>query len=530
MKTNTSALQKKEILLYDIYALLDHDSNGYLIESEIPVLKNTKTSEVIFGPKMFVELFVNRNSENILKFEKFNEKMIAQSEESIMEIRKKVYLLGYRWIPNCMVSLFLYFRDNSSKNALKAVRSSEEIIEKDYISAFIGLFNATLEVVDYVSDVILLFKIYFTAQVSDGDVSFGYTVLFVVRLLALFSHYLMAYSSGLQLLLNKGHYDPSRYQKYGCFKKLFLLMFFTCISPAFFALLTIFDMFYHVLRNFIMIFVPIQWGFKKATAFLDSMIYKIGFDKNEYLGFLEQKSIAMLMFEDIPVLIFDTLMIAGVIYAPNIIKESYELLVISYCSTIVNVIIKFTMLYIKANYLKEDYLIYALGSMKARFGWIPFFEKLKDQEMGDRITDFHLIRCPIPFITRLVGFYQEFSFEFSELNVRHLAEAVHFIQNSGRKTQIQEIAIGRCLKNVSIQVLGQLLSSTPRDVVILNLNGINWKDSISFTRQTDRFVFSPNGKWVSLTPLRESLFIICAKTEDTAKKYIRSRRLIDGFA
>lgn len=63
----------------------------------------------------------------------------------------------------------------------------------------------SLDVFDYVSDFIVLYEIYNLARTEENNGS--YMAFTVIYFLAEIAPYLVAYSSGLQLWVNKGYFD-----------------------------------------------------------------------------------------------------------------------------------------------------------------------------------------------------------------------------------------------------------------------------------------------------------------------------------
>jgi len=102
------------------------------------------------------------------------------------------------------------------------------------------------------------------------------------------------------------------------------------------------------------------------------------------------------------------------LFQEGVIEESWTALMIYVTATIFNTLATF---FIRTSYLQEDFLEYCLICMKVKIGWIPFLDKIQQKELIDKIINYRLIKCPIPFVTPLNGNYQQLSFLFSELNV-----------------------------------------------------------------------------------------------------------------
>ena len=499
----------EDVIIHDCFLLLDRKSRGFLEESDIPEaglnivdkIGGTKSLRALLKPT-----FIQQNNKEIVPEDRFKNVLKGYDLEPLW---RRLYAQNFRRIPEFLRRKLLSIRYREAKLSLE----DEEGPQKDLIMAVWNLVSTYREALDHISDIVLLFLIYHYGLKPQNLYKIDYTIVFVVKLLAITSNYLIAYSSGVQLLLHKGVFDPENWKKHHWVKKSLLSLSFTFISPLYFVLLTLLDMAITMLKTLAVIFVPKKRGFGRITEFLEGLIRRMGLSSQEFNGLVEQKSMVQLMFQNLPVLVIDTLILTKVVNCPELLKESLNGLLLSYGLTIFNLISQVITLKMNANYLKEDFLSYCLISMKAKFGWIPYIGKLEDQALTENIVDYHQIQCPIPFITPLIGIYTKISFEFSELTIRQLISTVGRIKTKGQKENgaVQEIKIGRIVSNVSIQVLVQLLSAKP-SYLILNLEGINWKERVEFSKKTGSI---PNQKkWEAVTPLQENMLSFCVDSEE----------------
>jgi len=109
----------------------------------------------------------------------------------------------------------------------------------------------------------------------------------------------------------------------------------------------------------------------------------------------------------------------GTISAPGIVDQNFATVIFSYASTCSNIVITLYKIYIASKFLEEDFLVFCLLTLKARFGWIPYFHKIRDQKLNKKV-DYSFIDCPLPIITKKLGIYNRIEFEFSELSIQSL--------------------------------------------------------------------------------------------------------------
>lgn len=520
MKENETKFSNKDILAHDIALFFDPECKGYILfatvasfqlQENIKKQKIRSASNKIFSPQLFEEHWIKKNEKQIIPLNSFEELLKEYfSEENLKELRLKFYSKKFYLLPLCLCSVFLWQRKNIALSDLEKSRSSKEVVEKDFISAFLRIFNCYSEAADLLSDIILLFDIYdYSSRPSNILYSYSFTLIFTVRLIAICSPYLFCYSSGIHLILSKDVYLGQNYSQKHWIIKFFLYLYFTFVAPLYFLFLNLFDLLIQTIQALIIIFVPIKWGYFKIVKKTSGLIQKLGFETNDYEGILNQKGIVQLMFQDTTVLLFDSLLIAGAITAPGVIEESWNTLIISYCLTIFNLFKQMIILKITSQYFNEDFLRFALFSMKAKIGWIPFLHKIKNDELTN-IIDFHQIKCPVPLFSQMIGYYIDFKYNFSDITIRQLVSSINISKNLKKEKKIsQEVKVGKCLSRVSLSSFGNLLSSSLGDFIKIDFEGLDLNQMVSFSKpERDR-----NGCWEALTALRESMLMICIQSE-----------------
>lgn len=123
-------------------------------------------------------------------------------------------------------------------------RKIEQSQAKNALTSIFSLIMLGLDVFDYVSDFLVLYEMYSIASTEDNNSS--YMAFTIILLLAEIAPYLIAYSSGLQLWLNKGYFDPKKNPD--VWSKIKKFLFMSPLGPFLF-------LFYHFLDIFIELFM-----------------------------------------------------------------------------------------------------------------------------------------------------------------------------------------------------------------------------------------------------------------------------------
>ena len=243
----------------------------------------------------------------------------------------------------------------------------------------------------------------------------------------------------------------------------------------------------------------------------------MGLSMSEYDGFLEQKGITQLMFQNTIILIFDTLLLTRIFKAPGIIEGSLGTLLFSYITTIFNLLLKYVLIQSRAAFFQEDLLKYMLMCLKAKYGWIPFVNQIKDGTFNQNQVDYNTVYCPLPLVSRVLGIYEIFHFEFTDLSIIQFVDAIKTDKLSMAQGNL-EIKLGTCLSKVSIQGIGLLLATTAAsNKISLNFDGMNWQKSIEIGKRLlkdkeEKIITNSNIKeerWDARSPFGDSIMRIC---------------------
>ena len=230
-KIKSESNNDEEILAYDIGLLLDNQCKGFIQRDDLSKLIKMLydgTENYLLLRALMIKV---KNENEIISFKYFSEQLSLNfpNPNFLREIRKKIFKNIF---PKFCFNFLLSMRERIANSSLLKIKNSRSA-EKSQISPIFGLLFSYLQAADYWSDVYILYQIYNIGRTPENYGSVDFTILFIVRLLAVTCHYLIAYSSGIQLMIKKGYYDPiyfknrSPFEKFGyaCFLHLSALYF-----------------------------------------------------------------------------------------------------------------------------------------------------------------------------------------------------------------------------------------------------------------------------------------------------------------
>ena len=448
-------------------------------------------------------------------------------DELIMK-HKRIFKMNHPSLPNFLTELCVKMRVKSASSYLE---TKSKLESKNWGSLF-DLLTCSLEASNIFADIFLLWKIYSFTQIQSNILETQYSLLLTMNLMAILIPYCISYSNGIQILITKKCYSTQRYANYSTITKFLLWINLTFVGLAYFMFIRLFNIFSMFIKALVL---PLPTArYIKATKDIDSWIHKIGLERVEYEGILQQLSISQLVFQNSIMLIMNTLVLANVISASGIIEQSLGVLLASYGSTIFNIISTLFSLYNNAKFFKEDFLLYSLTCMKAKSGWVPFTHLIQKGELK-AIINYNLIRIPLPILTSYLGVYQTIKFEFSTTSIRKLYSSILQIKEVENK---QEIQIGGCFDRVDLSELALLLQEMLQDKIIVNLDGADWDFCIDIYIKRQRAMsmkkpinyqitpLTPEKSWNAVTPYGQSILNICIDSEESSNNY---ERLFDSL-
>ena len=193
-------ITEQEIFAYDIALLLDEKCKGFLECNDFDTLaqyyqgkKEEQVSFIVYFP---------RDKDKAISFKEFSEIFASKHTSQDLEKTRSSIFKGQLPKLKCISRLILQLRHDLANSSLLKIKGSK-YAEKGKIGPLLDLLFSYLQAADYWSDVYILYQIYNYGHRPENDGLVDYTILFIVRLLAILCHYLIAYSSGIQLMINK---------------------------------------------------------------------------------------------------------------------------------------------------------------------------------------------------------------------------------------------------------------------------------------------------------------------------------------
>lgn len=139
------------------------------------------------------------------------------------------------------------------------------------------------------------------------DNEFSYKVSTVVMLISMMSTYLVAYSSIIKLMLDNGSYEEHVIKKNAIIAIFFKIIFLSFMGPIYIMGIEMFSTFMAISQMYALLAIGYQ-GFdlmKDRFMYIFENILKLDEERAE--GLKQQRTIAQLFFENIPMLIIQTL-------------------------------------------------------------------------------------------------------------------------------------------------------------------------------------------------------------------------------
>eukprot|EP01083_Nonionella_stella_P090515 252843_1 len=294
-----------------------------------------------------------------------------------------------------------------------------------------------LSLFDFATDIYLIYKVQQTPNLI---------WVLVIMLVSVLSPYLIAYSCGVQLYLNRGVFD--KFAVKSIWFRFIMLLYLLPTGILYYIFLD----FYFTLANFFYIW-PSYTIFcihdpTKLQQKEISIAKLVGMSLMDFEGYKKLRTITQLMFETIPQAILQSLMWAGIINLAGSTVSQQDI-IMSLVSAGCNMIIQFSKVAIEAKGFDEPIISYSLKCMMGRFGWIPFLKYLTNFT-GDKelILSYDKIKV---FKLFTVSYY------FSSITVRKLIDTLMDISSTNTAALIS-FTFGKSCDFVDIHSMVQLLS------------------------------------------------------------------------
>ena len=213
----------------------------------------------------------------------------------------------------------------------------------------------------------------------------------------------------------------------------------------------------------ILIYCNILYGQMIIYGILYICILYSGMDRMAWEGFRRQRTIGQLMFESLPQIIVQTIIIQRYFKLrwlktiddennPDGISLDRKIIVQSLVTAILNVCVQFLRIYFESKVVEQNFIDYSLNCITARVSWTPFKHKIdKFREKGLMYKDFknfkaiqlnYDIKWEIPLIKYCTKMRISVDFDFSETSLRKITNSIELLQLNN-KLQNNGIAFRR---------------------------------------------------------------------------------------
>eukprot|EP01083_Nonionella_stella_P128720 390097_1 len=226
---------------------------------------------------------------------------------------------------------------------------------KRFVTQTMTMFSRFASLFDLITDAILLYK------ASSRKV----LELTLILSLSIISPYVLSYSSGIKLFIYRKTFD-----NLVGFRNLFLILYLLPTGFLYFVLLDLIDI---LLSIWIWVLHNVLCRQEQYLKELQEIIAKdLGMDRMSFEGFKIQKSISQILFETIPQVTLQLLLIFDVIPGKELAGITSLELRISIACAVFNFIIQISKLYIESVAVNERFVVYCLNAMMGRVSWVPF--------------------------------------------------------------------------------------------------------------------------------------------------------------
>eukprot|EP01084_Bolivina_argentea_P215564 365983_1 len=250
--------------------------------------------------------------------------------------------------------------DNNSNNQ-NVIISNLKHRGKKMIIESMNVTSRILSILDIYTDSILLYKS------TQNQV----LLLTLLLFLSIISPYVLSYSSGVKLFIFRKTFDNLM-----GLKKILIILYLLPTGFLYFIFIDILDLLYSIWK---WILYNICLKSEASLKILEEeLAQQLGMDRMNYEGFKRQKTVAQLMFESIPQLIIQTLLLYNLfpVKSSEISNITETDLYRSITFAVLNAVGQFFKLFIESIAVDESFVQYCLHAMMSRVGWIPFKMKI----------------------------------------------------------------------------------------------------------------------------------------------------------
>lgn len=246
--------------------------------------------------------------------------------------------------------------------------------------------------------------------------------------MAIFSPYIIQFSSMINAFFVKGIFEDERWSKFNCGRKLYLFLNLSFLGLF---ILPFLDFFIKVRATILLLLLPLHFtkfngayrSLRKSLESFYNQTFLLTFYEVE--SFEKQKKHTQLLFEDLLMLVLNFFIFAEILVVPilsekTIDKKPFYLQVASTCMSILTTSLS---LLIESHGLDEPFLEFIMTSVKAKQDWVPHGEKIRYAKIKQDI-DFSRIEFKMSKVTDLLGLYKTFEYQFNEHSLQKLATQI----------------------------------------------------------------------------------------------------------
>eukprot|EP01084_Bolivina_argentea_P164598 286160_1 len=376
------------------------------------------------------------------------------------------------------------------------------------------IITRAASLIDLITDGLLLYK-------SSINQVMKFTIILS---LSMISPYVLSYSSGIKLFIYRKTFDSLQ-----GFKKIALAFYLLPFGFFYFIFLDLLDI---VLSIWLWLLFNIC---QKSEQFLKEsqqvICEQLGMDRMNFEGLKRQKAISQILFETIPQVTLQILLVYKFIPGQELAGISNQDIYLSITAACINVVVQMCRLYFESVAVSETFVEYCLNAMMGRIGWVPYRVKYiklsrnlqyryynkntKNPKLvsraatiyglplskNDYVIDYR-IKYRIPIISLFFNIDVDVDYDFSPVTISHLIATINQSQalletehsddteNQDEKQQIS-ILFHNSLKLLGVAEIVQVMEACKRKNILLPdvcSQCIDWNSAfnISATRkQTD---------------------------------------------
>jgi ankyrin repeat protein len=329
----------------------------------------------------------------------------------------------------------------------------EEFVEErcctsQKVKSFFGVLFTSIGAVSFVADksssIYLLYVIYNRAiNCSDCNLQY-FSILLIVFSTSLITPYLIAYSTGVHVFLERGNFDTPRLETDSYLVIFGKWMFSTFMGPLFYVSLDIIL----VVKALTQMMVSVQIlcnkrniSEERVNEYFGGIFSEMGMDEMNMVGYKKQRSMSLLFFSDLPDIILQMIIYAEVVSEWTFLKDNAFALAFSTISTFFSMCVQVWELRTEADGFKEGYIQYSLTCMLALLDFVPFFDKIRyyyqappesrgsylDQQ---KVINYANFKFDIPLLTKCTDFHLTFPFEFTDNSINNVINNIALISET----------------------------------------------------------------------------------------------------